>query len=31
MEENTKTSGTAKDFFLANNNAKAKRSEIATE
>lgn len=31
MEENTKTSGKAKDFFLANNNAKAKRSDIATE
>jgi hypothetical protein len=31
MEKGTKTSGKAKDYFLANNNAKAKRSEIATE
>jgi hypothetical protein len=29
MEKSTKTSGKAKDFFLANNNAN--RSEIATE
>jgi hypothetical protein len=31
MEENTITSSKAKDFFLANINAKAKPSEIATE